>query len=145
MSRSKFAAAAAAAFSVGLLFAVVPAQAETITFKTDLKGSEETPPTDSAGKGTVNATYDTATKKLTWTIIYSGMTGPATMAHFHGPAPVGKAAGVEVNIPNSDKSPIEGSATLTDAQSKDLMDGMLYVNIHTEKNKAGELRGQLVK
>jgi CHRD domain len=145
MLRSKLAAAAAAGFSVGLMFAVVPAQAEAIAFKTDLKGSDETPPNDSAGKGTLSATYDTATKKLTWTITYSGLTGPATMAHFHGPAPVGKAAGVEVVVPNADKSPIEGSATLTDAQAKDLMDGMLYFNIHTDKNKAGELRGQLVK
>jgi len=42
-------------------------------------------------------------------------------------------------------SPFEGSATLTDAQAKALMDGDMYVNIHTAANKAGEIRGQVVK
>ncbi len=145
MLRSMPSKAALAGFAVCILFAVTPARAETVNLKADLKGSAETPPNDSPGTGTVKATYDTGTKKLAWTITYSGLTGPVIGAHFHGPAPVGKAAGVEVPIPNADKSPIEGSATLTDGQAKDLMDGMLYVNIHTEKNKAGELRGQLVK
>lgn len=139
-----YTAAAAAGFSVCLLFAPL-AHAETVAFKADLKGSEETPPTDSKGTGSVTASYDTASKKLTWTITYSDLTGPATAAHFHGPAPVGKAAGVEVPIPNADKNPIEGSATLTDAQAKDLLDGVIYVNIHTAANKGGEIRGQVVK
>jgi hypothetical protein len=43
------------------------------------------------------------------------------------------------------KSPFEGSATLTDTQAKALMDGDMYVNIHTDKNKAGEIRGQVLK
>ena len=136
--------AAAASFSVCLLFAPL-AHAEVVAFKADLKAADETPPNDSKGTGSATINYDTASKKLTWTITYADLTGPATAAHFHGPAPVGKAAGVEVPIPNADKSPIEGSATLTDAQAKDLEDGQLYVNIHTAANKAGELRGQVVK
>ncbi len=43
------------------------------------------------------------------------------------------------------KSPFEGSATLNDAQAKALMDGDMYVNIHTAANKAGEIRGQVTK
>ena len=39
----------------------------------------------------------------------------------------------------------EGSATLTDAQAADLMAGKYYVNIHTEANKGGEIRGQVTK
>lgn len=145
MVRSLLSTAVVAGFSVYLLSAALPAQAETVTYKADLKGSEETPPNDSKGTGSVKATFDTATKTLTWTITYSGLTGPATAAHFHGPAPAGKAAGVEVPVPNADKSPIVGSAVLTDAQAKDLADGMIYFNIHTAANKAGELRGQLTK
>ena len=41
-------------------------------------------------------------------------------------------------------SPIKGSATLTDAQIAQLEAGKWYVNIHTEANKPGEIRGQLV-
>ena len=42
-------------------------------------------------------------------------------------------------------SPFEGSATLTDAQANDLLAGKLYVNVHTEANKGGEIRGQVTK
>ena len=105
----------------------------------------ETPPTDSKGTGTLTATFDTDTKKLEWTADYSGLTGPAIAAHFHGPAPVGKAAPIEVPLKPPLDSPMKGSATLTDAQAKDLMDGMMYFNIHTAANKPGEIRGQMEK
>ena len=68
-----------------------PALAETISFNAELKGSNEVPKNDSKGSGTLTAIYDTASKKLTWKGEYSGLTGPATMAHFHGPqTPPGK-------------------------------------------------------
>jgi hypothetical protein len=72
------------------------------------------------------------------------LTGPATAAHLHGPAPEGKNAGVMVPIAPA-TSPLEGSATLNDAQAKALMDGDMYVNVHTAENKGGEIRGQLKK
>ena len=121
-----------------------PALAETISFKADLKASEEVPANDSKGTGTVTATYDTASKKLTWKGNYSGLTGPATMAHFHGPAEPGKNAGVAVPITPS-TSPFENSANLTDAQAADLLAGRWYVNVHTAAHPGGEIRGQLVK
>jgi len=121
-----------------------PALAETVAFKADLKSSEEVPANDSKGTGTVTATYDTASKKLTWKGNYSGLTGPATMAHFHGPAEPGKNAGVAVPITPS-ASPFENSANLTDAQAADLMAGRWYVNVHTSAHPGGEIRGQLVK
>jgi hypothetical protein len=121
-----------------------PVFAETISFKAELKASEAVPPNDSKGTGTVTATYDTASKKLTWKGNYSGLTGPATMAHFHGPAEPGKNAGVAVPITPS-TSPFENSANLTDAQATDLMAGRWYVNVHTAAHPGGEIRGQLVK
>jgi hypothetical protein len=102
------------------------------------------PPNTTAGTGSVTASYDTDSKKLTWKGSYSGLTGPASAAHFHGPAPAGKNAGVMVPISPNGPS-FEGSATLNDAQAKALMDGDMYINVHTAANKAGEIRGQLVK
>ncbi|WP_020174441.1 CHRD domain-containing protein [Methyloferula stellata] len=131
--------------AAALLTASLPCLAETVNLTAKLKGSEETPPNDTKGTGALSATYDTDTKKLTWSVTYSGLTGPATAAHFHGPAGPGKAAPVEVPAPGADKNPIVGSATLTDAQAKDLLDGNLYFNIHTEANKGGEIRGQVGK
>ena len=132
-------------FAALAAFSVSPALAETLHFKATLTGPAETPPTDSKGAGTVDATYDDATKTLGWTINYSGLTGPALAAHFHGPAAAGTAAPIEVPLTGSLDSPIKGSATLTDAQAKDLTSGMMYFNIHTAAHKPGEIRGQMEK
>ena len=121
------------------------ASAETITYKVNLKSSEEVPPNPSPATGTLEATYDTASKQLSYTANYSGLAGNATMAHFHGPADAGKNAPVVIPVQGSVASPIKGTATLTDAQAAELMAGKLYFNIHTEANKGGEIRGQVVK
>ncbi|MBC9877448.1 CHRD domain-containing protein [Bradyrhizobium sp. INPA01-394B] len=120
-----------------------PASAEKL--KATLDGKSEVPATTSSGTGTADLDYDAATKKLTWKVSYSGLSGPATAAHFHGPAEVGKNAGVAVPIPGIANSPAEGSATLTEAQASDLLAGKLYVNIHTAANPGGEIRGQVTK
>jgi hypothetical protein len=138
--------------------------AETIRFETDLKGSSEVPPTQSAGGGKVTAIYDSTTQTLSWSGSYSGLTGPATAAHIHGPGAVGANARLVLWISNdtgqcsrgecrskSDAkaapmtSPFQGSATLTDMQVSELAAGMYYVNVHTDTYPAGELRGQLMK
>lgn len=125
--------------------AALPTLAETVSFKTvTLKSSEEVPPNASKGSGSATVSYDKDSKKLSWKITYSDLTGPAIMAHFHGPAEAGKNAPVAVPIPVT-PSPIEGSATLTDAQAADLMAGKYYINIHTADNKTGEIRGQVQK
>ena len=117
--------------------------AETMSIKADLKAESETPPNTSKGTGSLTGSYDTTSKTLTYTATYSDLTGPATMAHFHAPAPVGKAAGVEIPIKGALASPITGTATLTADQEKNLMDGMTYFNVHTAANKGGEIRGQV--
>jgi CHRD domain len=127
-----------------LLGGVALASATTINLTASLTASAEVPPTSSAGTGSLTGTFDPASKKLTWTLTYSGLTGPATMAHFHGPAPTGTAAPVEVPLTGSLASPIHGAATLTDLQAKELLDGKMYVNVHTVANKPGEIRGQVI-
>ena len=102
------------------------------------------PATTSKGAGSASLSYDTATKMLSYKVTYSGLTGPATMGHIHGPAEIGKNAPVAIPFA-SPASPIEGSATLTDAQAADLLAGKMYVNVHTAENKGGEIRGQIVQ
>jgi hypothetical protein len=113
--------------------------------KATLDGKSEVPPNASTGTGTADIDYDAATKKLSWKLTYSGLSGPATAAHFHGPAEPGKNAGVAVAIPNAVETPAEGSAILTDAQAADLVAGKYYVNVHTAANPGGEIRGQVTK
>jgi hypothetical protein len=113
--------------------------------KVTLDSKSEVPPNTSAGTGTADVDYDAASKKLTWKLTYSGLSGPATAAHFHGPAEAGKNAGVKVPIPNATSSPAEGSAILTDEQAADLTAGKYYINVHTAANPGGEIRGQVTK
>jgi len=134
-----------AAALAACLASVSPALAETVTLKANLASSAEVPPNDSAGTGAVTISFDTASKKLTWQGNYSGLSGPATAGHFHGPAEPGKNAGVAVPINEAKSSPFQGSADLTEAQAADLMAGKWYVNIHTDAHKGGELRGQISK
>jgi hypothetical protein len=120
-------------------------QASAEKLKATLDAKSEVPATNSSGTGTADVDYDAATKKLTWKVSYSGLTGPATAAHFHGPADASKNASPVVPIPNIAASPVEGSATLTDAQAADLLGGKYYINIHTAANPGGEIRGQVTK
>ena len=114
-------------------------------YKATLDSKSEVPPNASTATGTADIDYDPASKKLSWKVTYSGLSGPPTAAHFHGPAEAGKNGGVAVPIPNIATSPAEGSATLTDAQAADLTSGKYYVNIHTAANPGGEIRGQVMK
>ena len=133
------------AFTVaaGMLLMTEPASfAANVKYKADLKGSKEVPATGSAATGKANITYDDKSKKLSWVVTYSGLSGDPTAAHFHGPAAPGKNAGPVVDISGDIK---KGTAELTADQAADLKAGKWYLNIHTEKFPDGEIRGQVVK
>lgn len=132
-----------ASAAICALLLATSASAAVVHYTAKLNGAAETPPTTSKGTGVAHVTLDTTKKTLTWTVSYSGLTGPPTMAHFHGPAPVGKAAGVAIPLTPPLASPIKGSSAITDSQIADLKAGQWYVNIHTAANPGGEIRGQL--
>ncbi|MBZ9807495.1 CHRD domain-containing protein [Mesorhizobium sp. BR1-1-9] len=136
-------ALSALAISTAFLFAS-PAMADMVKYKATLDGSQQSPPVTTKGKGTATLTFDTAKKKLSWNVKYSGLSGPAVAAHIHGPAAKGENADPVIPFKKL-KSPIKGSATLTDTQVTDLEAGKYYVNIHTAANKDGEIRGQIEK
>lgn len=127
-----------------LLFLAIPALAQVVNLKADLKGANEVPPLSVSGTGEVTATFDPATKKLSWKGTLANLSAAPTMAHFHGPAEASKNAGIQVTIPSPGAS-FSGEATLTDNQVRDMLAGMWYVNIHTAAHPAGEVRGQLLK
>ena len=132
----------AASLVLGLALVSGSASADVYKYKAELNAASEVPPNDTKGKGTIEATYDSGTRMLTWSGSYSDLSGPEAAAHFHGPAAVGANAPPVVTV-DAKSSPFKGSATLTDEQAKDLADGKMYFNVHTAMNKGGEIRGQL--
>lgn len=120
------------------------AASDTQTFSAKLSGATEVPANMTTGSGMVEASLNKQSNVLTWTVTYSGLTGPVKAGHFHGPAAAGTNAGVAVGLSGSMDSPIQGTATLTPAQAADLMAGKWYVNLHTAANPGGEVRGQVM-
>ena len=86
------------------------------------------------------------------------LTGPAQAGHIHGPtassgtAAFSENAGVLIGLddkegwnPDAANGGFSGSVTLTNEQVEYLFAGRLYINIHTEVNGSGEIRGNLVR
>ena len=116
-----------------------------VALTTQLRAANEVPPNASSASGSVDAMFDKDTSLLRWKVNYSGLSGPATAGHFHGPAGMGANAGVVLGWTNPITNAMEGSATLTAAQAADLMAGKWYANIHTAAHPGGEVRGQMTE
>ncbi len=96
-------------------------------------------------KGTFSGTYVEHGKRatLTWKLTYSGLTGRATAAHIHLGKP-GVMGNVIVPLCAVNcRSGMTGSATISSTVVAALEAGKTYVNVHTAKNPAGEIRGQV--
>jgi hypothetical protein len=123
-----------------------PAEAAPLAFKVGMNGAQQVPPVQTGATGTADLTYDPATRMLTWTVTYAGLSGPATMAHLHGPAAQGKNAPPVIWLSEKGaavSSPIKGQATLAPEQAQQMMGGEWYINVHTQANPNGEIRGQV--
>ena len=94
----------------------------------------------SNGKGTFTATIKGT--KISWKLVFHGLTGPASAAHIHLGAK-GVAGNVLIALCGPCKATQTGSGTVTAAQLKDMRAGKTYVNVHTAKYPNGEIRGQI--
>lgn len=101
--------------------------------------------TPSQGSGVASINYQGSLNRLTYQIEFEGLTSNTTQAHFHGPAPADGTAGVVITISAGQfDSGFSGTMSLNAIQQTDIINGMWYVNIHTEDNPMGELRGQVI-
>ncbi len=106
------------------------------------------PPNASPATGTLTLTVDFGTGTVAYSGSFAGLVGPSTVAHIHGPAPLGMNAGVILPLNVVPGSPptggtFNGGGTLTAPQVNDLVNGLLYVNVHSAALPGGEIRGQL--
>ena len=108
--------------------------------KVSLSGAEEVPPVSTAAKG--SGSFRVAEDgTITGSVSTEGMQG--TMAHIHQAA---KGQNGPVIVPltkNGDTYSVPEGKKLTPAQMDALKAGNLYVNVHSDKNKGGEVRAQL--
>jgi len=122
---------------------------DAIPFTAALSGDAERPnPVTTSAKG--SGTFALEGNTLTFNVTYSGLTGSAILAHIHGPAAAGQFAGVLIDLAPYNgagfgtNGTLSGKVVLSDLQRSYLLEGRLYVNIHTDQNKGGEIRGQIV-
>jgi CHRD domain-containing protein len=125
------------------------------TFSASLTGANERPnPTTSTATG--SATISVLGGVGTYTVTVSGLTGPVTASHIHGPADPTIAVGVIVpfTITNAAASGVIATGTFTGTNNPAitldsllvlLRNGRAYVNVHTAANPGGEIRGTVTK
>ena len=128
-----------------------PADMSPVAYAVPLTVEEEVPePTGvpEGATGEANLVFDRATGGITGTVTTSGLSGPPTMAHIHIGAP-GEAGPVVVGFvadgSGTGTFELPGDSVLDEEQAEALETGLLYVNVHTELNEAGEIRGQIVE
>jgi hypothetical protein len=136
-------ATAAMAFAMAGCSVLQP-DAHLAAFSTQMTGLNEVPRVATAATGRVDAVLDKDTGLLRWKLSFSGLSGPATAGHFHGPAAIGANASVALGFKSPVESPLEGRATLTPTQATELLAGQWYINIHTKAHPGGEIRGQMI-
>ena len=123
---------------------VLQPDAHLAAFSTQMTGMNEVPSVNTPATGRVDAVLDKNTRLLRWKLSFTGLSGPATAGHFHGPADIGTNAKVALPFTSPLNTTVEGKMTLTPAQAADLLTGKWYVNIHTAAHPDGEIRGQMV-
>ena len=141
------------AFVLTVLFSACKKDKETVNnpvynLRGNANGAQETPNrVNTTATGAISGTYNKDNNTMNYTITWTGLTGgnPSSM-HFHGAADPGVGAGVKIGItgfPTTASGTVTGTATLTEEQETELMNGLWYYNIHNATYTAGEIRGQV--
>lgn len=116
------------------------------TISGNANGAQEVPAAVNNATGTITGSYNDVTNIITYSITWTGLSGTANAAHFHGPAMAGVSASVVIPFTitnNAATGNLSGTATLTEPQEVDMLAGLWYYNVHTTAKPGGEIRGQV--
>ena len=131
------------------------AHSAIITLASVLDPANEVPPVTNApgAKGSAAMVLDTVSGEFGWTIGFEGLTGPAFVAHFHrGPVSANGPIVIDLDTDpgvvfsgiGKNSGTFVGGTTLDSVQIDDVLAGLWYINIHTQLNQGGEIRGQVL-
>lgn len=120
---------------------VISAVATAASLTVSLNGMNETPSVKTAAMGSATITVN-PDMSVSGTVKTTGMVG--TVAHIHAGAE-GKKGPVIITFVKTDDNnwAIPSGAMLTADQYASYKAGNLYINVHSDANKDGEIRGQL--
>jgi hypothetical protein len=122
---------------------VASAKSTEIAFFAVLNGGQVVPPSTSNALGVGFLTFDNATKRLCYSISYSGLVGTETEAHLHA-AQVGATNAVLYDLVPLGSPKVNCLGPLKRNEEAFLKRGLMYINIHTDVFVAGEIRGQVL-
>jgi hypothetical protein len=121
-------------------------QSEKYKLSAKLVGGQEVPkakaPKGAGGSFTGTLVENGSSRKLTWRLTFHGLSGKATAAHIHI-GKRGKSGPVAVPLCGPCKSGAHGKTSVSKKVYDALEHGGAYANVHTAKNKNGEIRGQI--
>lgn len=121
--------------------------AELTALKATLDARQEVPRPKNVGASAKGRFVSTLVRKgargtLTWRLTFSGLTGRAMAAHVHL-GERGRSGNVAIALCGPCRSGARGSATASAGTVAAILSGGAYVNVHTARNPAGEIRGQI--
>jgi len=116
-------------------------------YEARLDGAQLVPAVVTNASGLLTATVD-ATDNMTWDLNANSFTNTFTTAHFHN-APAGQNGGVMFGIggditQNGTDVAGSGAWAMTGPDRTELDTGAIYVNVHSDVNGGGEIRGQML-
>lgn len=116
------------------------------TYRSALATGSEIPkpkaPATAKGLFMATVTVNGSVRTMRWTLTFSGISGKATAAHIHK-GKAGVAGGVLLSLCGPCKTGQTGQARVSKDAAAALAKGLAYVNVHTARNAAGEVRGQV--
>ncbi|MBK9983767.1 MAG: CHRD domain-containing protein [Saprospiraceae bacterium] len=118
---------------------------EGLTFDVSMDGTQENPAVNTQGKALGIATVRPDLSEVEYFVVFDSLSGSATGAHFHAGVP-GTSGGVVIPITSDiNGNVITGSQPLSLDLLNKMLEGGLYMNIHTAAHPGGEVRGQVYK